>query len=373
MDGNDAEAPETRAQALTLKGIGALQAGDVQAALGAFQGAASLTPDDPLTWRHLALPLLTLGQFEGARTALVRARDLNPSEPGTHETLGLCELVLAARRDDWDPAAAARAAEAAGAGADEVLKAALLLLEAAGEQPAAGRIGAAWAELRPDNPEARHLRDAALGRYVARQPPELVVQRFDEMAEVFDEQLVGRLGYRGPEHLGRLLEARLPQSASLEVLDLGCGTGLCGETLRPYARRLVGLDLSPGMLAKARERGLYDQLVEADLFEALDGTFAWDLLCAFDALPYLGELEALFAGAARSLAPGGLFAVSTERAEGDGFVLRGSGRYAHADAYLHRLAVPAFEVAGYEAAPIRLEAGRPLPGGYHLFRRRDAV
>ena len=44
------------------------------------------------------------------------------------------------------------------------------------------------------------------------------------------------------------------------MLDLGCGTGLGGAAFRPFVDRLVGVDLSPAMIAQAAAKGLYDRL-----------------------------------------------------------------------------------------------------------------
>src|SRR5207248_233908 len=79
--------------------------------------------------------------------------------------------------------------------------------------------------------------------------------------------------------------------ASLDVLDLGCGTGLCGALLRRWARTLVGVDLSPGMLEKARERGCYDRLEQGDLVAVMRTMPArsFDLIVATDVLIYIGD------------------------------------------------------------------------------------
>jgi len=87
-------------------------------------------------------------------------------------------------------------------------------------------------------------------------PPEYVKGLFDQYADAFDEHLVGALEYQTPTLLIDVMRAfTMPSAGPLEVLDLGCGTGLCGPLLRPLARTLVGVDLSPKMLAKARQRG----------------------------------------------------------------------------------------------------------------------
>jgi predicted TPR repeat methyltransferase len=118
--------------------------------------------------------------------------------------------------------------------------------------------------LDPADMEFAHLRDALNGTRVARPPDAFVEGFFDRFAEQFDERLVGELRYTGPEAARALLAPHLAGGLGL-ALDLGCGTGLSGAILREATARLVGVDLSSGMLAKARERGLYDELVHAEI------------------------------------------------------------------------------------------------------------
>ena len=254
--------------------------------------------------------------------------------------------------------------------ADRVFKTALLYLDWAGERRAAGLVAQSWAALRPDNVEAIHLRDAALARATPRQPAELVARSFDEIADDFDDRLVRRLAYQGPERLAALIAGATRADGRLDVLDLGCGTGLCAGFLRPYARRLAGVDLSAGMLGKAAARGLYDHLQAADLLAVLSEAEAgWDLMIAADTFPYLGDLAAVFAGARRALRPGGLFAFSTEACDGEAYLLKGNGRYAHAEGYIERLAGDGFEIVARENATLRREAASPVAGGFYLLRK----
>src|SRR5205823_1798095 len=118
-------------------------------------------------------------------------------------------------------------------------------------------------------------------------PPSTMVALFDGYAEKFDEHLTGQLRYRCPELLHEAV-ARLNPGAGLNVLDLGCGTGLCGPLFRPLAATLTGVDLSPGMIDKARRRGVYDRLDLEDLVTALRrAPGAVDLLLAADVLVYV--------------------------------------------------------------------------------------
>lgn len=204
--------------------------------------------------------------------------------------------------------------------------------------------------------------DASPGGYVK--------NLFDQYADHFDEHLVERLGYNTPALLDAAVRAQGIENA--DVVDLGCGTGLCAPYLRPLARRLVGVDLSTKMLDKARERGLYDDLVCADIGDYLQGARGLDLIVAADVLVYLGDLVPLFGHAARALRPGGLFCLSIEAGEGDGFTLRRSQRYAHALPYVERLAAGhGFELLEAARHPLRREGGEEV-GGFIVTLRRAA-
>jgi predicted TPR repeat methyltransferase len=111
-----------------------------------------------------------------------------------------------------------------------------------------------------------HLIEALSGTSSDRAPDEYVEKLFDEYAERFDSHLVQALKYSIPERLAELWKAHSSHDAEKwDVLDLGCGTGLAGLAIAPYARRLVGVDLSAKMLEKAAARGLYHRLERLDL------------------------------------------------------------------------------------------------------------
>jgi predicted TPR repeat methyltransferase len=369
--GRHAEAEAACVAALTLdaanvtawqaRAMASDAAGDFPGAAEAFARAVALEGPTAATCANLGAALLKCGRVEDAADALAAAVALDPAAGAYRDAKAVADLMMAATTG--------RALEPPPGDVERTFKTALLLLDAGGRREAAGRVAEAWAAFSPGNVEALHLRDAVLARPVERQPPELVAQRFDEMAEAFDEHLVVRLGYEGPEHLRALIAPRIAVEGALDVLDIGCGTGLSGAVLKPLARRLVGVDLSAGMLAKAQARAVYDDLQRGDLLDALtQGAARWDLIVALDTFPYLGALEATFDAAAQALKPGGWFAFSTEAAgEGD-YVLRGNGRYAHSRAYIARLAGARFAIEAQATAMLRREAGRALDGGYFLLR-----
>lgn len=231
-----------------------------------------------------------------------------------------------------------------------------------------------WLQREPGNPVARHML-AACGASEApsRCADDYVRTVFDGFAESFDEQLLNNLGYRAPQAMMAALATELEAQQALDVLDAGCGTGLCAPLLRPHARHLEGVDLSPGMIAKARQRGGYDHLEVAELTAFMAARAErYDLIASADTLVYFGALEDVSAAALQALRPGGRLAFTVEVLDGDPdrTQLGESGRYRHGRAYLERvLAASGFDDITLRAEVLRQEAGRPVRGWVVLARR----
>src|SRR5690606_13341208 len=115
------------------------------------------------------------------------------------------------------------------------------------------------------------VRLASMGRGEApdKAPDAYVATLFDQTAEVFDEVLVGQLGYSVPQQL-RLVLDHLQPGQTGRVLDLGCGTGLMGEELRDMAGHITGVDISENMVAIAWEREVYDDLFICEAVQFLE-------------------------------------------------------------------------------------------------------
>lgn len=230
-----------------------------------------------------------------------------------------------------------------------------------------------YLELFPDEPEALHML-AALG---ARPAPErasdgYVAAYFDRFAEDFDHQLVDELDYQVPRLLYDAV-APLIDDATLriDILDLGCGTGLSGSLFRRHASRLDGIDLSPAMVRRAGERGCYDSLTVGEISAHLTGLDRpYDLLIAGDVLAYFGRLSGLFRGVARAAREGALFAFSVEARPRAGYRLTPSGRYAHGRRYVSRLAAAAgLRAVSVTREQLRYEYGEPVMGDIWVFER----
>jgi predicted TPR repeat methyltransferase len=200
-------------------------------------------------------------------------------------------------------------------------------------------------------------------------PKDFVTNLFDQSAERFEELLIGKLKYQAPELLFDLV-ARYVPAGNLDILDLGCGTGLLGARFHPLARTLTGVDLSSNMLTLARERQIYDNLICSELVEFLKvKTKHFDLVIATDVFVYIGDLSQVFQGARGALREGGLFCFSVEASEKQDFVLTAACRYAHSIAYLQTLAeAHGFVVDMIESGVLRKQAGNDV-GGYFVMLR----
>ena len=239
-----------------------------------------------------------------------------------------------------------------------------------GEQEAAV---AAFRNARDSDPDDRHGAAVRLMRLGAEElsamPRGYVRALFDQYAPRFEAALLGELNYRAPQ---LLLKAVLAVRSAAKkpaffkrAIDLGCGTGLAAAAFAKELDEIIGIDLSPGMIEQARATGLYAALEIADMVEGLrqrPQTSA-DLILAADAMVYVPDLKPVLLEAARVLAPGGLLAFTVETHGGDGVVIGGGLRYAHAASHVRE----AIEAAGltrsyFEEASPRTEDHVPVRG-----------
>jgi predicted TPR repeat methyltransferase len=235
---------------------------------------------------------------------------------------------------------------------------------------------AAFAQARDADPEDYHGARLQLARLGAGEATpamtETYVRRlFDQYAARYDTALTEHLNYRGPVILHDAVEsamrtARRPMRFG-SMLDLGCGTGLGGAAFRPCVDWLVGVDLSPAMIAQATTKGLYDRLVSANLADFLSREAAdaakYHLVLAADVFVYLNDLAPIIAGIARVLAPKGLLAFTVETHSGDGVELLPTLRFAYGEAYVRDVLCGAgLAPAHLAAASVRSEKGVPVDG-----------
>ena len=343
-------------------GIAERAAGNSERAADAFRAAVILDPATAKPYANLAGVLRRLGRSGKAAEFAVR---LAPEDAACRIEYG---------QSLPDEAAIDQFADAARR-LPEQAEPTWLLAEALARL---GRVDqAAEAYLRvlsldPADPFGAELALARLGRGAVpdRAAAAHVSALYDQYAGSFDQDLLDNLGYRGPEAILDGIR-RAGIAGPLDILDAGCGTGLAGLAAKPLARRLDGIDLSEKMAEQARRRGVYDSVTVADLVpEMASRAASYDLVIAADVLIYLGDLDPVFAASRAALRTGGHFAFTVEQGEGEAYRLRPTGRFAHAETYLRRLAAGhGFSVTLLELTVTRREQGEPVPGLLCLLHR----
>eukprot|EP00347_Sterkiella_histriomuscorum_P006661 403351916 len=89
-----------------------------------------------------------------------------------------------------------------------------------------------------------------------------IKEHYDEVAEKYD-QIYLNAGYHDHEHTAQLVNKFYADNKDIEILDMGCGTGLVGEELKKLGyNKIVGIDASQGMLDTASKKLAYHQLEE---------------------------------------------------------------------------------------------------------------
>lgn len=225
---------------------------------------------------------------------------------------------------------------------------------------------------KPDDEASQFMLHALTGR--EKNPvasPDYISNLFNNYANYYDQHMQGSLHYTLPQHIGRLLH-RL-NCSSLNTIDLGCGTGLCGIVLRELSKHLTGVDISAKMLAQAKDKAIYDKLVEAELVTFLqqDKQF-YQLAVAADVLPYLGQLETLFATVHQHLTEEGLFIFTHEISETSPWQLLASARFSHHPGYIKTLCDQhGFQIVDQEKVVARHQDGQGLDVMMYAIQRQD--
>lgn len=340
-------------------------AGEASEAESILRRAVEVAPGSRSTWIALGRHLQFSGRHTAAVATLRHAVALGDDNPIA--LLALSGGLFAAGMTEEARASFDRAIEQRPALASGVISLAQVAERRGQHERAVATLDHAVA-MRPGDPELAYARDAVTGMTSHdRAPAEYVAAHFDGFASVFDTRLRDDLRYTVPETLVTLLEREreLARGAGgLDILDAGCGTGLCGPLLRPLARRLIGVDLSGEMLKLADRRGVYDELIAAELVDVLRASpGAYDVIVAADVLAYFGALDALVSAVRDALRAPGLFAASIESHDGDGYALGPSGRWAHGADELRRAgaACGLVELAR-EPTELRMEFGAPVAG-----------
>lgn len=223
-----------------------------------------------------------------------------------------------------------------------------------GQKPeTAVKIAQNWHRQAPDNAFAVHICAALQGKLENENNQIYVEKLFDNFADNY-ELVLQKLDYGVVRSLRNFTG---PVEGTL--VDLGCGTGLAGLAYQAAGTRLVGVDISEKMLAQARKKGIYKELIKADIVSWLLQKPQADAFVAADVFNYIGRLESVIDAAAPIK-----LAFSTEDDHSvDTCRLTPSGRFAHNPEYVEKL----LQKAGYhrierQSSVLRTENGQPVKG-----------
>lgn len=334
-------------------------------AVAAYTRATELDPRHANAYNNLGVLTRFAGKPAEAEAAYRKAIELNPAYAEAYHNLGV--LLTGQKRPREAILCYFKVLSLEPARTDDRRLLAIAYCEI-GERDKAIEIFEKWIAEDPESPTARHMLAAVSGRDVpARAADSYIEQSFDGFAESFERKLE-QLSYRAPSLVAAAIkEAGLEPAGALDVLDAGCGTGLCGPLVKPYARRLVGVDLSVGMLGKAQQKQVYDQLVKNELTQFLlmrPGEF--DLILSADTLVYFGALDEVTAAAAGALRPGGLLVFTVEELvappAGVPYRIETHGRYSHAESYVAEVLRGAGFSPEISHADLRTESALPVAG-----------
>jgi predicted TPR repeat methyltransferase len=337
--------------------------GRLDEAIAAYHRAIELDPGHANAYSNLGVLLRATGKPAEAEEAYHQAIRINPAHLDAYTNLGV--LLNALNRSDEAVVCFCKVItlRPKHREARRMLALAHCIL---GEVDRAVKIFEEWLAEEPDDPIATHMLSACTGREIPVRASNGYVERtFDSFAASFESKLA-KLSYRAPALVAAMLDdSGLEAARQLDVLDAGCGTGLCGPLIAGYARRLTGVDLSAGMLAHAKEKQVYDELVQAELTGYLrDHPEAFDVIISADTLVYFGALEEVMVAAAGAIRAGGVLIFTVERAA-DGvadFRLETHGRYTHAQPYVEQLLTRCGFTPEIAHAELRMESAVPVAG-----------
>jgi predicted TPR repeat methyltransferase len=314
-------------------GVAYREIGDQDEAISCFRRAVAFAPDMAEAWNNLGVAQDEFNMIENASKSYRKAIEIRSDYASAHFNLGISLQKLRRFKE-----------------AEEHYNKVL--------------------ETKPDDEAARFmLQSLGTSATPDAAPVEHVRRIFDRCAGTFERILVKDLEYKTPELLFDLVRPYLTEE--MNVLDLGCGTGLGAQLYRPFAKRLIGVDVSSKMLEKAAEKKIYNRLEVFDILQDWGFPQKFDLIYSSDVFVYFGNLDTIIRSASSYLVYGGIIAFSVERLEDNSMEYRlfPSGRYAHSRTYIQDcLRRHGLQLIEETKADIRKQSGNQVKG---LRKRED--
>ena len=339
--------------------------GKLEEAIEAYNKALSLKPDYANACNNMGNVLKDQGKLEEAIEAYKKALLLKPDYADTYHNMG---VVLKGQGKLEEAIEAYKKALLLKPDYAEAYNNTGHVLKDQGKLEEAIEAYKKALSLKPDYAEANHILSSLTGKTTNSAPGEYVKNLFDRYAYKFDKSLLVDLSYKSPEVITQLALEKHGGGSLGSILDLGCGTGLTGEKIRPHCTNLEGIDLSRKMLEIAKSRNIYDNLDHVDIVEYLSNAeLNFDYFIATDVFVYVGDLSEVFhLIKVRNKRPGKLI-FSTEHINENGFHLEKSGRYSHSKSYIEELCREfKFSISHFSETNLRKEKGSFLIGGLYF-------
>tara|TARA_R110002110_G_scaffold195770_1_gene405471 strand:+ start:91209 stop:92708 length:1500 start_codon:yes stop_codon:yes gene_type:complete len=232
--------------------------------------------------------------------------------------------------------------------------------------------------INPLNQTAQHMSQALQGKTLKEGAPyEYTRALFDQYAYSYDQHVSEKLQYQVPKLLRAMLTTVVQQkNTPWNVLDLGCGTGLCAPYFIDVADKLYGVDLSPKMVDVAAQKEAYYKLAVSDIIDYLSKTnVIFDLIIAADVFVYFGDVKPVFELIHKNLKTHGYFTFSVEKLidSTENYLITETGRYRHTDDYIKSLCETlGFELISEQEQTIRHQEERPITGLLYLVQKNNS-
>lgn len=330
-------------------------------AIHSFEKVLQITHLHPECYEHLAISYLKLEDKEKALTYFFRQLEIQPTA-NAYYNIGVLLNETGRQRDAMDYFKHTLILEPLHLPAH--LNLGVLYLKGQQLSEALQHYQQADA-IKPHDPEIQHILMALnQNRLPDKAPAEYLKNLFDQYAEYYDKHLTQSLRYKVPQQIHAAVYQEIQtENVSWNILDLGCGTGLCGELFKEFSKKLSGVDISQEMINYAKVKNIYDELRVADIEQALADYRDLDLVIAADVFTYIGDLDEIFSRVKQALTENGLFAFSVEKTEKSAFELQASIRYAHSQAYLESLISKYhYKIRFFEEIILRTQKDQPVKG-----------
>ena len=310
--------------------LGAMK--DYKGAIIAYQKALELNPNNPKVMNYLGANLKQIKKYDEAIEILTKSTTIDPDQDQDEPYHNLGLIFLAQGKDKFAKKNFAKAIS-----------------------------------LNPNNDEAKHFLASMDNKAPKTASKKYVENLFDDFSENFEEVLIEDLKYDAPKKLINIIRSH-NQNPLGAVLDLGCGTGILGEKIKPFCDQLVGVDLSSNMLLKAKKKNIYNELVHQDITEFLSSKpLQYNYYIFTDVFIYIGELRDIFSIIKERSEMGGILVFTTEDTKKDDYFLEKTGRFSHSKEYIKSLSQEfSYQIIHSEIQNLRLENEKFISGGFYL-------